>query len=1515
MNSRKILSLLLCICMLFSLLPQIVFAEGKKDERTVYLYAQSETDKAGAPSIENSENRSVVYFGETTNVYFAVDNPNKGAVDGINHTEPQYDLNGYTVKIYFDPAYFGYASTNTAPIDYKVPDSSLTGNGDGTGDENVGSNLDDVENVPENIGYYVFRHGSGTYEGGYKTAYITVFVNGSWLPDSKDLSKWYNLLKLPLTPLKTGSTQIFIDVDERDEYSLELFAKDTTGKLEDQTFDFNAINGGVHTVVIRDRTKPAPPVATPPAGRYLQTQNVVLECEEENCEIWYKLSAETNYTQYTKGQEIVIENSDMITCYSVRKSDGKQSNKVNYEYNIVPKAPHLFDDSEPKTLIPNNYSENDTYRVYVSDKDDKCEIDVAAGNTVYYTFAALDETGTFDGESAENSWKKVDPLNPFIEITKNRTVRLITDKMGELSDISEYNLGINPAEVTAEPESYPPVVYSGKTDVTLSTITTGATIYYTLDGADPIENGIEYIDKITLTNDTVVRAVAYYDGIYGVVSTFNYIFDYAADDGITAFYPSGVYEGNVDVTLIPNNPEYEIEYSTDGGETWIKDDTLNIDKDTNLIARTIKPNSERGGEYTFTYKIKPLPPAFAPESTQFTNADKITIYCVESTDTTKDRFELYYTLDGTDPITSVTRIKANDASDTAVIDINGYTRVRAVVYKDNARYSTVVTHSYDVVTLRPVKPITTLMPGNYTRKIGDTKGYLTQFMPVPQGTEIYYTRGNGDTFFPDPVPNTVGTTKYTPGTEIEIKGNTMIKAVAVNVFGVKSDVGIFEYTITPEAPNAPPSAKFYAERLPEIEVSAVNGSNVIYTINGGEPITKADCTGKFNIDLSSAGDKAVLEIWSVLDGVSSHKNVYIYELTDDISQLAPPYADKETGTYEEIKIDDDNNFLYVKLYSIYTGGTIEYRVDNGAWTAYTGGNIKISKDTVLQARTVIGQNKSTVVSYVYNFVPLAPIIELPSGRYAISDGEQINTKISYDDRIPTNADYNIFYRSNGDFSDVRYRGDDCIIDHTMSFKAYVLNEKTGKVSKNTINYYIIEKAQAASGSVYIANPFDADRISSHLLGAGTYANGIKLVSQNKNAQIHYYYHYIKTDGTEATTNNLVYDAAAPIMVNASFDEITVYAWLEDEDGKILGSDYQHTIDFVGLGIPVTSLGTDKTEYAKGTEFTIINDYPQDENIILYYTTDGTTPADKGNIDKKIYAGETLAVNGETVVKTVYFSSCGKCVSCKNDNRANCWSGVFGDVGNYRYTNPTVISSGGSSGGGGGGGTIDKTRKYTKDIFGTEHPTHIGYINGYPDGSVQPDGNITREEITSILYRVREHSYDEPFVATGTVFPDVAASRWSVNDIEFMADKGVIYGYPDGEFKPAQHLTRAEFAALIRRFTGLEKVAKKNIYPDLEESHWAYVDILILTEAGLLQGYEDGTIRPQREISRAEVMTVVNKILGRCPDESYVKGLNFNPFNDLNKDAWHYVTVLEATITHDYYLNSKETLEIKWENWK
>ena len=148
----------------------------------------------------------------------------------------------------------------------------------------------------------------------------------------------------------------------------------------------------------------------------------------------------------------------------------------------------------------------------------------------------------------------------------------------------------------------------------------------------------------------------------------------------------------------------------------------------------------------------------------------------------------------------------------------------------------------------------------------------------------------------------------------------------------------------------------------------------------------------------------------------------------------------------------------------------------------------------------------------------------------------------------------------------------------------------------------------------------------------------------------------------------------------------------------------------------------------------------------------------------------------------------------------------------------------------------------------------------------------------------------------------------------MADKEIVYGYPDGEFKPTRNLSRAEFAALVFRFTGIEKANIKNPFTDFDESHWAYDEILALTSSGLIEGYPDKTYKPENNITRAEVMTVINKLLGRKPLESYVKSLEFNPYNDLYEDKWYYVTVLEATITHNYWLDNKG-YEHKWEDWK
>ncbi|MBR5307843.1 MAG: chitobiase/beta-hexosaminidase C-terminal domain-containing protein [Clostridia bacterium] len=1566
MRKRRILSFLMSAVMLSSVFTFSGFAHGhnndadlfsemyatqdpEKSLRTVYLHAQGDN-----PTV--TPNLSTVYMGDTAEIYFAVDKPNKGdynadgTTDAEKHLEPHYDLNGYTVKIYFDPAFFAFVNDSSSPIDYTVPDKNIDESGSGKEEVGSGSEKEEVENTPTKPGYFPYKHGStGIVEIGgkdYRAAFATIFFSGSWLPQEEEelddegnpIPAWYNLAKLPLTPLKTGNTEVFIDVDGADEFTLELFAKNTTDEYS-QTFLFDTVNGGYHQIIIKDKLKPDPPVPTPIAGKYTETQYVTLKAED-GCDIYYSIDGGKTVNKYTDGEIIEIEKTTEIVAYAKRLSDGRDSNTVTYTYQIVPKAPLLYDDDDTSILLPNIYNEYSEYSVLVSNKTPYGSVEDF--HEIFYTFSdiAVDEALDIGGENPSTEWVTLQKATQSIEITKSEAVRLYTRNMitGEISDVAVYHLSIKPDVVVSDHDSGE---YTEKIDVKLSTATKGAEIYYTTNQTDPVTNGILYDPDIPLTlyRDTTLRAVAKYDGVYGDISSYYYIFNIEDDYGVDAFYPSGVYEGSVNVTLTPYNPENTVQYSVDGGKKWqTYKDVLVIDADTEILARAVDPKGNKGEAYVFTYKIKPLAPEFAPESTQFTNSDKVTIFSPESTKETTERYDLYYTLDGSDPITSKTRIKASDDSDSATILISKYTTVSAVVLKDGTSYSNVVTHSYDIVTKKPIKPITTLTPGSYTHEIGED-GYTTKFLPIPEGTQIYYTISTDGTFTKDPVPGEEGTYPY-DGAPIDIKGHTIIKAVAVNVFGVKSDIGIFEYVVTPESPVAAPSGTTSGDRLPIVLVSAVEGSTVKYEIGDGDEKFENEFvaeTENFYIDTNTGnayldpdctmglGDKndgeisspAILHLYAELDGITSQPNTYVYSLSDKEGQLAPPYPDKDTGVYEEIRVieGDEDTVLEIKLYSINYGDTIYYKLDTDEeWTEYDPTeSIKLTEDAVLLMRSEKDGSYSAVVSYVYNFVPLAPIITLPSGTYSTTLGVP-STMIELDPRAPKNKDYTIFYRRNGDSSDYRYTDIELEIDHTMSFKAYVINEDTERKSSNTIHYYIIETASQIDGSVYIANPYDVDRISAHVLNTGAYAEGIKLLTLTKDAKIQYYYTYKTVDGKTATTNNYIFDNAAPIFVNNTMEEITIYAKLLDKDGnEIEMSEKTFHIDFVHLGIPPTSLylaNPTKIEHTKNTKYTLINEHEDDESIVLYYTLNGSDPSDPDNPSRMIYKGEELKLTKQVTVKTVYFSPCDgngtpTCISCRDDRPLDCHNAVYGEVGTYNYNVPTQV---------GGGGELTPSRKYTKDYFGYEHPTHISYINGYPDGSVQADGHITREEMAAILYRVKNKQYDEPFTTTGKVFPDVEKDRWSVTEIEYMAKEKVILGYPEGDFRPTNNLTRAEFAALIRRFTSLPDSKAKNIFPDLEEGHWAFDDIMALYSAGFLNGYEDGTMRPENQITRAEVMKVMNIILGRKPVESYVKSLKVNPFNDLEGDKWYYVDVLEATITHNYYLDSKG-YENKWEDIK
>lgn len=194
--------------------------------------------------------------------------------------------------------------------------------------------------------------------------------------------------------------------------------------------------------------------------------------------------------------------------------------------------------------------------------------------------------------------------------------------------------------------------------------------------------------------------------------------------------------------------------------------------------------------------------------------------------------------------------------------------------------------------------------------------------------------------------------------------------------------------------------------------------------------------------------------------------------------------------------------------------------------------------------------------------------------------------------------------------------------------------------------------------------------------------------------------------------------------------------------------------------------------------------------------------------------------------------------------------------------------------------------------------HKAYIKGYPDGTVQPMGLITREEITTALYRLLKDSVVEKITTTENNYSDVEADRWSVTSISSMTKGGYIKGYEDGTFRPANDITRAEFATLVLRFfADTNAITGGDKFIDID-SHWAEENIIKAEAMGLFNGYEDGTFRPDAYITRAEAMAVINRITVRRANNNSFVG-NFINWPDISTSNWYYADVIEATNTHNF----------------
>ena len=195
--------------------------------------------------------------------------------------------------------------------------------------------------------------------------------------------------------------------------------------------------------------------------------------------------------------------------------------------------------------------------------------------------------------------------------------------------------------------------------------------------------------------------------------------------------------------------------------------------------------------------------------------------------------------------------------------------------------------------------------------------------------------------------------------------------------------------------------------------------------------------------------------------------------------------------------------------------------------------------------------------------------------------------------------------------------------------------------------------------------------------------------------------------------------------------------------------------------------------------------------------------------------------------------------------------------------------------------------------------HYAYIVGYEDGMIKPGNNITRAEVATIFFRLLTDNARERFWSTTNEFSDVNAGSWYNNAISTLSNMGIITGYDDGTFKPNAQITRAEFVTIATRFFSY-KADYDGAFKDVSYLSWYADYVQAAVDMGLVSGYPDGSFRPGNNITRAEAVTIVNRVLHRVPHEDHLLALStMNVWPDNPYGTWYYADMQEATNSHSY----------------
>ena len=341
--------------------------------------------------------------------------------------------------------------------------------------------------------------------------------------------------------------------------------------------------------------------------------------------------------------------------------------------------------------------------------------------------------------------------------------------------------------------------------------------------------------------------------------------------------------------------------------------------------------------------------------------------------------------------------------------------------------------------------------------------------------------------------------------------------------------------------------------------------------------------------------------------------------------------------------------------------------------------------------------------------------------------------------------------------------------------------------------------------------------------------------------------------------------------------------------------YKYILNFTGINT-VDGIKADGIKATEGSH----KDYDKEqEDVTCSKLFEFNTKRERGNSGRTVVSidGKTVWENGKMVAHAIDTAN-DKYTDGYKDNAFTVmetgW--VQQPDGSYKWMVTRVCKYCGYE------ETVEETKR--DDITAVLLPAlqantddHYSYLIGYADGTVRPNGKITRAEVATIFFRLLDDDTRAKYWSSGNNFSDVSADKWYNNAVSTLSRMGVIGGYADGTFRPDAPISRAEFAKIAVSFTQNTGSATYNYFTDVKTTDWFAPYVTAAKDAGLIEGYSDGSFKPESKITRAEACAIVNRTLGRKPSKAHMKISDRIDWPDVQTTDWFYEAIMEATNSH------------------